>query len=361
VSLDLNSLRLKYGLHSASSLDARVKKLGAGSYVIRSLLPSRSVGLVLGDSGLGKSPLMYQAGICVAAGIPFLGNPTAKGRVVIADYENGLGDMNELLHRISRFLGLPEPPENLFLWSLHDASTTFGKLGLTMTDLLREVRPMLAVIDSLSAFSPQGEEKNSSASGLMLELRGIARYGMSILLVHHRRKQSRKADESAGALESAHLQSWFQECRGASALINSSDIRLGVDVPDVASSSKDEVALVLRGFGRVRGEIGPFYLARDRDENGDPAGYRALSGAELLINPEQQSALAVLPPTFRFKQAKQAYRHGDQATTNFLVKCISLGLVDKLGRGNYQKVDPANTSANAGTASPIDSNAIATE
>jgi len=58
-------------------------------------VPSRSVNILVGDSGLGKSPLVYQLGISVATGVPFLGRETRKGRVVIADNENGPEDMND--------------------------------------------------------------------------------------------------------------------------------------------------------------------------------------------------------------------------------------------------------------------------
>jgi hypothetical protein len=110
----------------------------------------------------------------------------------------------------------------------------------------------------------------------------------------------------------------MQDARGASALINGSDVRLGVDAPDLSAVSKDEISLVLRGFGRVRGEIDPIYVARDSDENGDPVGYRHLVGAELLFDNHRQNALASLPQQFTFKDAKVAYGKQDQATSNFL-------------------------------------------
>jgi RecA-family ATPase len=73
----------KWRLQTPTALRERIKELGADKYIIKGMLPSRSIGLLLGDSGLGKSPLMYQAAICVAAGLPFLGRPTTKGNVII--------------------------------------------------------------------------------------------------------------------------------------------------------------------------------------------------------------------------------------------------------------------------------------
>jgi hypothetical protein len=218
---------------------------------------------------------MYQAAICVAAGVPFLGCETRQGRVLLADFENGISDILELIERISRYLRLPKPPGDLFFWSLNDCDARYGEPGHTLLDMLREVRPLLVIIDSLGSYNPDAEDKNKFASQMLTEFRLLTRdCGTAILFSHHRRKQPRKKDESAGPLEGANLRQWFQDSRGASALINGSDERLGVDEPDLSSVAKDEVALVLRGFGRIRGEIGPLFLARDADEDGNPVGYR---------------------------------------------------------------------------------------
>jgi len=334
----------RWGVHTAETLRLRAKELGASDQLIKALLPARSIGLLLGDSGLGKSPLIYQAGICIAAGVPFLGRETMKGRVLIADFENGLADMHELVERITRYLDLPlSPNDDLQFWSLNDCDPRYGQPRHTLLDILRDVKPVLAIVDSLASYAPKAEEQNSSATEMLQEFRSLAREcGTATLLVHHRRKQPRKADESAGPLEKANLRQWFQDSRGASTLYNGSDIRLGVDEPDLSSVGKDEVSLVLRGFGRIRGEIGPLYLTRDVDEGGDPVGYRLLTGAELLFNDQQKSALAALPQHFTFKDAKIAYGRGDQATANFLQRCIDLRLLSRVERGRYEKLAPQN-------------------
>ena len=127
--------------------------------------------------------------------------------------------------------------------------------------------------------------------------------------------------------------------------MNGVDVRLGVDLPgnvaqlaEITGEVKEEVALVLRGFGRVRGEIGPVYLARVYDEDGVAMGYRKLCSAELLFNREQQQALARLSNRFRTGEARTAYHRGDQATSDWLSKCVRLGLVHKVGRGQWEKI-----------------------
>jgi hypothetical protein len=333
--------RRRWGLHTPSSLKVRAQQLGSAEYLIQGILPVCSIGLLLGDSGLGKSPLMYQAAICIASGLPFLGRETRKGSVLIADFENRIGDMYELIERVSRHLGLPGPPgENLVLWSLNDCPPKYGQPGDTLLDMLRALQPSLAIVDSLSSYAPEAEEKNSDATEMLQDFRSIARECRTgVMLVHHRRKQSRKVEESAGPLENAVLRRWFQDARGASSLINGSDIRLGIDEPDIGVVGKDNASLVCRGFGRIRGEIGPIYLAREVDDVGDPLGYRHLIGPELLFNPKQEAALAALPSNFAFKEAMAAYGHADQATSNFLRRCITHLRVRRVARGRYEKIE----------------------
>jgi KaiC/GvpD/RAD55 family RecA-like ATPase len=316
-------------------------QLGGVDYLIKGLLPARSIALLVGDSGLGKSPLVYQAGLCVAAGVPFLGLDTTKASVVICDFENGIVDILELLDRIAAYLGLAGLPDNLYVWTLNDCLERYRQSGHTLIDIIDDVKPALAIIDSIGSYLPEAEEKNSAATRMLQEFRSLARdHGTTTLGVHHRRKQSRKPNESAGPIESANLRDWFQDARGASTLINGSDYRLGVDEPFLGATDKADLSLVLRGFGRIRGEIGPLYLTRDSDEDGDPIGYRRLRGSELLFNKDQQEALEGLPQGFSFKNAKQAYGRADQATSNWLRRCIDLQLVHKVSRGVYAKTLP---------------------
>lgn len=90
--------------------------------------------------------------------------------------------------------------------------------------------------------------------------------------------------------------------------------------------------------------------ARDNDENDDPCAYRRLVGSELLFDDHRQKVLAQLPEQFKFKEAKSAYGRSDQPTMNFLRHCINLGLVEKLGRGCYERIRGAgNGGAGGGT------------
>lgn len=330
--LKLTQLREKHSLYSHAGLKQRCEELGSQNYLIEGLLPDRSIGLLVGDSGLGKSPLVYQAGLCIASGKPFLGHPVRQGRVLVLDFENGLSQVDGILDGLQAHLGLDRVPEDdLFLWNINDAHS------LSPIGMVEEVSPSLTIIDSLTGLYPDIEEKNKNATTRFQEFRKLmSKCGTSILALHHIRKPSANPEFTPPPLETcSNPRDWFLQTRGARALINGSDIRLGVDA---SARENDDIALVLRGFGRVKGEIPLTFLRRCYDGDGEPLGYNVASGVSLLVYPPHKKAFSNLPEKFRFKDAQQVYGKGAQATTDFLKICTGLGLIQKIEKEGYEKV-----------------------
>lgn len=333
-----------YGVRTYESLRRHIQNAGRKAHLIEDLLPMRSIGLLVGDSGIGKSPLLYQMAVSIAAGVPFLGFPTHKGSVLYFDFENPGDAQVELATRVSTLLELPEvPSDSLWLWNVTDCTENFGTEGCRIPDIIQKLGPKLAIIDSLSAWRPDAEEKNSAASAMIAQLRiAIRKTGGTLLLTHHRRKPS--LEGSPSLLDDPRA--WFRDTRGASALINGIDVRLGL--APVSSSgasaglkpgSREMPELLFAGFQRIRGDIGPIYLARKRDEDAEPLGYvRATLGAEALNNTAQSTAYQSLPASFSTGDARRAYVKGDQATSDFLAKCTRMGLLKRVGRGQWQKI-----------------------
>jgi hypothetical protein len=205
----------------------------------------------------------------------------------------------------------------------------------------------LVIIDSLRAFRPDAELKSDSAARLMGDLRRWARaYNVAFLIIHHIRKPDEKFGQDA--LEDVPVMTWLQKASGARALINQSDVRIAFDstpglrrlgqLKGSAKAASDDIGLVMKGFGRVRGEFGPVFLRRVVDEEGAPKGYVELSGLELLFNPEHEEIFRKLPDSFSFKQAKQAYGKQDQATHDWLRKLQRIGALKHAKGGPYIKV-----------------------
>lgn len=339
----ISDLKKKWAIYRPSELKQRCRELDTGSFLIGGLIPTRTISIVAGDSGVGKSPLLYQAAICVAAGVPFLGRPVMKGPVLYLDFENGLGDVDELVTRLSRHLGLPATPPELLTWNYNDAPRWAGG---HLIEMIREARPVWVVIDSLSAFAPECEEKASNVTQIYQIFRkSISECGTSITVVHHLKKPSVKPQEAPPSLEESPRQ-WFLQVRGSGNLINGSDVRIGIAHSIKAKHFESfdgrscDVALVMGGFGRVHGNISTTFVARVLDEDDEPKGHIELSGPKLLFNPDQEATYKSLPAQFRFKEAQSVYRKGGQATTDFLKKCINVRIMRKDGR-DYRKLDVA--------------------
>lgn len=330
-------LKRRWGVLSSS--DAEKVDPKNVDYLVEDIVPRQILGVLAGDSGLGKSSLLYQLGLCVASGTDFLGRRVKRGRVLYLDYENGAGEARRIIEGILTSLRLEEPAESFLYWT-QDRMTSRWSQRSGPYKIIQDFRPDLVIIDSLSAFDPRMEETNSNANRTVAALRGVSRdYGCAVLLTHHLAKPQKGRESEP--LETCDLNRWFFRTRGASALINSTDVRLGVAKPSrrpaSATQSVQETALVLRGFARVRGEIPLMYVARIFDEQGQAMGYRNLTGSQLLFNSDQEAAFKALRRRFRFKDARLAYGRGDQATADFLKKCEALQIVRKVKEG-YEKI-----------------------
>ena len=315
-------------------LSNRTEELKIADYIIDGLIPQQGLTISVGDSGLGKSPLHYQAGICVAAGVPFLGRKVRRGRVLYIDHENGIAQIDTLVLRIAKYLRLREGPADFRIWSANDSDAP-----IDLGTVCQEFKPNWVIIDPLSLMWPSAEQDNSSAAKVFTFLRHLmGKHHCVVTMMHHLRKPSDNPKAKREPLETAEWNTWFHQARGPSVFINNSDVRLGVDRP-APCLNKDH--LIVKGFERVNGDIPIIRLCRVRDYDGEPIGYKLLAGADQLDNPEQRAAYRDLPQGFAFNQAKAVYAKGDQATTDFLNKCVSAGILDKVRRGWYEKVNPA--------------------
>ncbi len=301
--------------------------------LVAGFIGHRSLSILVGDSGLGKSPLAYQLAICVAAGIPFLGMATESGRVVYADYENALEEGRELRNNMLQFLKLPKAPNDFMVWTPECGDS------LEIEGICQEVEPSLFIIDSLRAHNPHFEHKDNAGKE-MSNLRSAAyKHGTAILLVHHIRKPGQ---EGAPTLEDdkTPVMIWLNQAAGHRSIANQSDTRIATDL----SPRVPDAAMLIRWYRRMRGEGGPVYIERVLNDQGDPIGYQPLIGPSLLGNSEQEEAFNRLPERFSFKEAKGIYGRADDPTRKWLLKCIAAGLVHQATKGVYQRVSAAPAS-----------------
>ncbi len=297
-------------------------------YLIEGLLPSDDIHVAVGDSGLGKTAWAYQLGLCVATGKPFLGHPVRPSRVLHFDLENGLEEIIRLSDAMCKHLDIGREPGD-FIVIPNDGNPP------SIERAVADRRPGLVIVDTMRALYPEAEESNTRMGQLLQGLRSVARsHHCAILLIHHLRKPG----EAGGPpLENTPLLEWLLQAAGARAVINQTNTRIGLDKP--RTLGRDDAALVMKSFVKLKGESADFFLERVCDREGEPLGYRRLAGAALLGNPEQESAVARLPQKFLFKEAKAIYNRSDDPTRKWLLKCETAGLVKQVGRGTYERLE----------------------
>ena len=326
-----------YGVFTPDMLHSFTSQQASHPYLINGLVRPQSINLLVGDSGLGKTPLAIQMGLSVSAGVPFLGMTVQHGRVLYCDAENGPSDFNQMVQTIAGFLGLTTAPNDFWVWSpnwetaIDGADQLSSSLSTRLINRVEIFKPRFVVVDSLRMFWPEAEQKNDDAVKLYARLRTACKeIGTTFLLCHHRRKANQLAFPVN--LEE-NYQAWFQEAAGAHALINQSDTRLGV-VPHGGQAD-----LVLAGFSRGTGPIHGIDIARATDGDGMPIGYRLVTGIEHL-NESDRAVHAALPNTFHFKDARIAMGGTSGSNTQrFLTKCQTLGILRKTGTV-YVKQEP---------------------
>jgi hypothetical protein len=315
------------GVLSPAQVDRICAEQTRTQFLIEDFLPAKSIAIAAGESTIGKSALICQLGLCVAAGVPFLGMPTDQGPVLYFDLENDIYDCKTMRDSLVQFLNLGEAPRDFLL--VPDSSAN-------LEDLLDVVRPKLVVFDSLRAYRPEVTDKNTHAAEWLQMIRSLSRgYGCTFLIVHHLRKTSREA--AAPSLESCNVAAWLQEMEGPRAFVNQTDVRIAI-----AEGDFKPAALNLKWARRVRGDSPLMLVERMYDEDGEPVGYQHLKGARLLAQ-DKRVVYDDLPEVFCTADAKAVRRHhglgdGNDPTNKFLSECKQLQIVENVGRGRWRKI-----------------------
>ena len=166
------------------------------SWAIDQLIPE-GLSVLASPPKTGKSYFVLQAALAVARGVPFLGQRTIKGRVLLLSLEDTEARLRKRL--IQMVPDMRDLPKNL------DMEVEFPRLdehGLSELEAeIRDNEYRLVVIDTWGKTKPVGQSKKGenvyeTDVRLVSEVKKIAdKYECSILLVHHLKKGgSREGD-----------------------------------------------------------------------------------------------------------------------------------------------------------------------
>src|SRR5213594_547601 len=164
--LDLSTMRLTCDQVFAAA-DAKIP------YLIQDYIPTATVGAMIGDWGVGKSPFALQMMLSMVTAVTFLGRyPIIRQglKVLYIDIENNANQFKFVVSRLQAFLNLNSLPGKE-LTMIGDAYSPRPELvhanasleGL-VKDAIRQDPPDFVVIDPLRGFNPEVEKSNDSAA-----------------------------------------------------------------------------------------------------------------------------------------------------------------------------------------------------
>ena len=196
---------------SAKNMADRIKVYGADEFaqadfhvewLLENLLPENGLGLITGYPGVGKTQLAIQIGCHLALGRDSMlrwPNRSGKNKVLFLSLEMGPNGLHMIWNKIMD--GYSDDrmllDRNFKVYPIGEPVPLDSEAGQRfVNDLMDEWKPDILILDSLQKIISKEATDESSAKSLMHFLSTLkARYGCSILLVHHNRKRPNDANK----------------------------------------------------------------------------------------------------------------------------------------------------------------------
>jgi archaellum biogenesis ATPase FlaH len=320
----------------------KIKKIAqqAQPFLIKGLILPGSLGVLVGEWGIGKSPFAILLAIVLAAGLAmFLNHFQTIGRklrVLYVDCENGAAAILDVVDKVCRFLNLQKVPDTFRVYSPNycDRPEKYRDCNMRgyILQAVQERTFDLIIIDPLRAFCPEAETKNEDAIKFFLQLRQLAKSsGATVMLIHHPRKPK---DDVLYSLET-DPHNWLTQACGSGAIIQNVDFRMGFQ--------KSDDGVLFRSYLRVQGWGPVLHLVREYDDDDQPIGYRLEGGIDKLDKDQRQS-FDELPKQFTTGQFKKTFNLSNGPSNEKLNQFVSLGIITNRGRGKWEKVIDAPTA-----------------
>lgn len=167
------------------------------NWLVHELVPQRTVTLVSGDGGTGKSLLALQLSIAVATGTSWLGRVVSQGRVIYLSCEDDEDELHRRTDDILQAAALSyDDLDGLTLRSLAGEDALLAvetQVALIQSTLFEELdaraeldSPTLIVIDTLADVFPSNENDRAKVRQFVGILRGLAlRRDCAVMLLAH--------------------------------------------------------------------------------------------------------------------------------------------------------------------------------
>jgi RecA-family ATPase len=179
--------------------DLEGKPVPPRRFHVDGLIPAKTITILSGDGGTGKSLTALQLAASTALGRAWFGRQVTQGRVLFISAEDDTDELHRRIADIARAEGFALADlDGMILRSLAGEDALLAVQAkasgaLTATDLFREVEaqvyehaPALVILDTLADLFPGNENDRAQARQFIGLLRGLAiRHGCAVLLLSH--------------------------------------------------------------------------------------------------------------------------------------------------------------------------------
>lgn len=174
-------------LNIISAVDLQKANLPPVKFIVEGILPE-GTSLISAASKIGKSWMVLDLGLCVAAGVPFMGHKTNRCGVLYLALEDSL---NRLQERMGTVLAGKPAPQG-FEFATVAPKMDNGLLDILDGHLKQNPNTKLIIIDTLQKIRGQALPRESGYAQDYREMETIKAFmdkrGISALFVHHNRK-----------------------------------------------------------------------------------------------------------------------------------------------------------------------------
>lgn len=286
----------------------------AVEFTIEKWMQQGKVGLLAAEGGAGKTTLALHMGVCIATGMPFMGQRVKQGPFVLLSRDDDQDDLDAVLAEVCLALGLTAAQRAIVQRDVYNISLRGDSRFLmlrpgerkgwertlfvpALIEQIRDVKPVAVVFDTVRQFTGIESTDEGGQIVFMSAMHDIAKCGPSVVCLHHVGKQAarEKIVDMYSAIGSSALS---DNARFMWRLLKVDPAADGVELPPFTQLKPDQDLLQListRGSLRVKQPADLWYTREEfnlMQLNGTP---RKLGKDELQ---EQR--------TLRMQEAKRA-------------------------------------------------------
>jgi archaellum biogenesis ATPase FlaH len=157
------------------------------------ILPARGSLIITGDSGVGKSLLALEIGLCLSHGLNFGDMQVEKPyRVIIFQAENPTHSLQYRLRRIMEGHGLTSSPNLIITDPRLRVSLQNPRDLRKLIGMIEKAQAEIAILDPLSSYHQVNENDNIAIRGVLDNLTAISHEtGCAWTVLHHHGKPSK--------------------------------------------------------------------------------------------------------------------------------------------------------------------------